>query len=411
MDSNLSLVKYYRRRILTLKNRLDSIDPESSDLQPLLDFQLYLIRQIIRSENRLKNRKDELVILKRALRDKDLGKIEAKALKELIKKRKDFIAGNKYLLYLWRCFGDGLVFKYISKWNLKRFLYEADSPEIKQSSGSIGGKHGFDKELMLLVDAIKNNVPAVLCDITNVIRHGDLCLLGASDPFVIEVKSSKNRNDRVERQVQAIGKIHKYLEEDKGEIAGVDNLRRVELTEDDRHHGNIINKALELSKLQPYIKLCPEEGLSYIIINTDMENDYSEIFEGIENPMIYMLNQAKTEQRWDNYYPFVLSIKDPVSLYRFIAGEIYILVIINIPTLQIMAGNIGYELEVSEAENMAFIFSKNITGLDEPFRAIVSEHFAGRIGLEFMTLEWFFINEKMMLVEMENQLMDVLNNA
>ncbi|WP_404345049.1 hypothetical protein [Vreelandella venusta] len=411
MDSDLSLIKYYRRRILTLKSKLDSIDPESTDLQPLLEFQSYLIKQIVRDEKRLKRRKDELVALKRGLRDKGLGKRESRALKELIKRKKEAIAGNKYFLYLWRCFGDGLVFKFISKWNLKRFLYEADSSEIKQKPGYIHGKEGIDQELALLIDAVKNNVPAVLCDLTNVIRHGDLCLLGDSDPVVIEVKSSKNRNKRVERQLESINKLQKYLEEDVGDVGGVEGMRRVELHGEERHHGESFNKALDLSKEQPYAKLNPEKGLYYIALNAEHEKDFDEVFEGIEAPIMYMLNQAKTEQRWDNYYPFVLSIKDPINLYRFIAGEVYVLVAVSSLVLKEMASDIGYDLAISEFENEAFIFSKPIVGCDEPFRAIVSEHFSGRLGLEFMTLEWFFEHEKKLLEYMEAEVLDAMENA
>nr|WP_156889263.1 hypothetical protein [Halomonas sp. 1513] len=411
MDSDLILIKYYRRRILTIKNKLDNIDPESSDLQPLLEFQSYLIKQIVRDENRLNRRKDELVTLRRDLRNKRLGKRESKALKGLIKRRKESVAGNKYLLYLWRCFGDGLVFKFISKWNLKRFLYEADSAEIKQKSGNIHGKDGLEQELSLLMDAIKNNVPAILCDLTNVIRHGDLCLLGASDPVVIEVKSSENKNKRVERQLESIRKLQKYLDEDVGNVGGVEGMQRVELHGEERHHGEAFNHALDLSKDRPYAKLSPEEGLHYIALNTEYEKDFDEVFEGIEAPIVYMLNQAKTEQRWDNYYPFVLSIKDPVNLYRFIAGEVYVVVMISSIVLKEMASDIGYELEISEFENEAFIFSRPLTGCDESFKAIVSEHFSGRLGLEFMTLEWFFENEKKLLGDMEEKFKETMGNA
>ncbi|MHC5129233.1 hypothetical protein ACYST8_24650 [Pseudomonas inefficax] len=401
MDSDLCLIKYYRRRILTLKNKLDKLDPEASDLQPLLEFQLYLIKQIIRDEERLRRKKDELADLKRDLRGKTLGKRDSRGLKELIKKRKEAITGNKYLLYLWRCFGDGVAFKFISKWNLKRFLYEADSPEIKQKSGYIHGKDGIEQELALLIDAIKHNVPALLCDLTNVIRHGDVCLLGASDPEVIEIKSSKNRNKRVERQLESITKLKKYLEEDIGDVGGVKGMRRIEVHGEERHHGGSFNKALDLSVDRPYAKLNPEKGVYYIALNTEYEKDFDEVFQGFESPIIFMLNQAKTEQRWDNYYPFVLSIKDPINLYRFIAGEVFAVVAINSTTLKEMASAIGYNLEISNFENEAFIFSKPLAGCEEPFRAIVSKHFSGRLGFEFMTLEWFFENEKKLLDAME----------
>lgn len=404
MDSDLSLIKYYRRRILTLKNKIDNIDPESSNLQPLLDFQLYLIKQITRDEERLRRKKDELVGLKRSLRDKALGKRDSRKLKELIARRKETVAGNKYLLYLWRCFGDGLVFKFISKWNLKRFLYEADSAEIKQKSGYIHGKDGIEQELALLRHAFKSNVPALLCDLTNVIRHGDICLLGDSDPVVIEVKSSKNISKRVERQLASINKLQKYLEEDVGDVGGVEGMRRIEIHGEERHHGEAFNKALDLSKDRPYAKLNPEKGLFYIALNTEFEKDFNEVFQGIENSIAYMLNKAKTEQRWDNYYPFVLSIKDPVNLYRFIAGKVYVLILIGCNTLKEMASDIGYNLEFSNFENEAFIFSKSLAGCDEPFRAIVSEHFSRRLGFEFMTLEWFFENEKILLLQMERSI-------
>lgn len=404
MDSNLSLIKFYRRRILTLKNKLDNINPESSDLQPLLEFQFYLIKQIVRDEERLRRRRNELADLKRTLRGKGLGKQNSRVLKESINRRKETIAGNKYLLYLWRCFGDGVAFKFISKWNLKRFLYEVDSPEVKQKPGYIHGKDGIEHELALLTDAIKSKVPALLCDLTNVIRHGDLCLLGDSDPVVIEVKSSKNTNKRVERQLESLKKLQKYLQDDVGDVGGVKGMRRIEVHNEERHHGAAFNKVLDLSRYRPYAKLNPEKGLYYIALNTEYEKDFAEVFQGFEKPIIYMLNQAKTEQRWDNYYPFVLSIKDPVNLYRFIAGKVYVLIAINFLALIEMAADTGYDLEISEFENEAFIFSKPSAGCGEPFRAIVSEHFAGRLGFEFMTLEWFFENEKKLLLSMEEKL-------
>ena len=106
-----------------------------------------------------------------------------------------------------------------------------------------------------------------------------------------------------------------------------------------------------------------------------------------------------------------LTIKDPGNLYRFIAGDIYVLVAISSVVLKDMASDIGYELEVSEYENEAFIFSKHLDGYDEPFRAIVSEHFSGRLGLEFMTLEWFFENEKKLLGDMEAEVKGAMENA
>ena len=50
----------------------------------------------------------------------------------------------------------------------------------------LGGKAGLATELKCL-DISAAGIPAVLRDITNVLRYGDVCLLGASDPLLLAV--------------------------------------------------------------------------------------------------------------------------------------------------------------------------------------------------------------------------------
>ena len=77
---------------------------------------------------------------------------------------------------------------------------------LNKNQGLLEARKGIARELSLVLEAKNNNVPAMLTDITNTIRHGDVCLLGASDPYVIEVKSSKNSNKRVKKQIEALKK-------------------------------------------------------------------------------------------------------------------------------------------------------------------------------------------------------------
>ena len=316
MDSNLSMLKYYKRHIFTLKDMLDEIDPSSNDFTPLLEAQKYILDRILDTELRISKKKAELRELKKSLRANRNGKERSIEIKSKISNVNESLAGYKYLLYVWRCFGDGIVFKYISKWNLKRLLFEVDSPEIKQKSGFIGGKEGIEEEWKVVMSAVDHNVPAVLCDITNSIRHGDVCLLGASDPHVIEVKSSQNSNKRVKRQIESIEKIHCYFENDLGSIGGLDGMRRVAFPEDEKHHNAEINDVIRTLVNEKSCKICPEPGLHYMGIQTGTITDYDNLFDGIKEPLVYMLNQAKTDGRWDNYYPFTLSIRDAESLYR-----------------------------------------------------------------------------------------------
>lgn len=411
MDSNLSMLRYYKKHIFTLKNMLDQLDPISNDFTPLLNIQKYIVDRILDSERRLKRKKSELAEFKKSLRCRETGKERSKEIKLKIQKANESINGYKYLLYLWRCFGDGIAFKYISKWNLKRLLFESDSPDIKQSPGFIGGKSGIKLEWSLIENAALHKVPAMLCDITNSIRHGDVCLLGASDPYVIEVKSSKNRNKRVDRQIESIGNIHSYLEKDKGSIGGIDGMRRVEMPHKEIHHNSTINEVIASARNGTNIRLSPEPGLFYIGFTVGGDAGYDDLFKGINEPVVYMLNQAKTDKRWDNYYPFTLSIKTPDFLYSFINGEVYLLVVLDGSIMKAMSKEIGYDLEIVMSEEVGFLFTKEVEGYDEPFIGIASEHYVGRLGLEFLSLEWLFQKEKYMLAEIEENLYEQIQNA
>ncbi|AQZ93451.1 hypothetical protein ACFSB1_12410 [Halopseudomonas phragmitis] len=405
------MLKYYKRHIFALKDMLDAIDPSSEDFSPLLEIQKYILERILGTEVRINKKKAELGGLKKSLRSNKNGKERSIEIKSKISSVKKSLSGYKFLLYVWRCFGDGIVFKYVSKWNLKRLIFEVDSPEIKKTSGYIGGKEGIEKEWQLVMSATEHNVPAILCDITNSIRHGDICLLGASDPHVIEVKSSSNTNKRVKRQIESIDKIHSYFESDVGSIGGLDSMKRVAFPEEEKHHNSAINEVIRSLFDDKFCRVCPEPGLHYVGIQTGVVTDYDNLFNGIEEPLVYMLNQAKTDGRWDNYYPFTLSIKDAASLYRFLAGEVYLFVVVDGSILKSMFKSIGYDLDIVMSEDAGFIFSKMIDGYEEPFFYIASEHYVGRLGLEFISLKWFLDNEEFMLKEIEGELLEQLQNA
>lgn len=411
MDENLCILRYYKRHIIKLKYMLNALDPSSNDLSPLADIQHYIIDRILDTEKKLDHTKRAIGELKGALRAKHSSKQRSKEIKAQMTKCSDSLSAYSYLLYVWRCFGDGIAFKYISKWNLKRLLFESDSPAIKASPGFLGDKSGIERELALMLDAISHGVPAVLCDITNTIRHGDICLLGESDPYVIEVKSSRNTNKRVTRQLESIQKIHNYLESDTGSVGGVPQMERVALASIDRHHNSCINEVILYAMGGGWSRKSPENGLHYIAINCSTALDYEEVFYGIAQPMLFLLNQAKTEKRWDNYYPFTLSLKTPEVLYAFLKGDVYVIVVIDGVVLKSLARDIGYDLSVVMADNIGFEMKKLSSCKPESIPYIISEHFVGRIGLEFLSLEWFVENEEAMMSEFERRITATGENA
>lgn len=410
-DENLCMLRYYKRHVVQLKKMLNDLDPEADDLRPLAYMQDYLIDRVVQTEAKISKQQALRKSLRSELRKKGATKAQSLAIRKKIAACDERVSGYKFLLYIWRCFGDGIANKFISKWNLKRFFYAHDSSEMKPTPGYLGGKKGIRGEMYLMQEALSHGVPALLCDLTNIIRHGDVCLLGASDPFVIEVKSSANRNKRTERQLLAIREIHEYLEKDVGNVGGFPGMRRQALPIDEKHHNEAINHVAMEAANGRLSRVFPEDGLLYVGIPTNKKPDDEQIFEGVEEPMLFMLNHDKTEQLWGNYYPFTLSLKDPETLYAFISGTIYLLVLISQRSLRDRAEAAGFDLEVVMADNVGFKLLNRESTFNNDAPYVVSEHFAGRLAFEFLSLDWFFECERLMINDMEEQMTRESENA
>ncbi|MBY7798687.1 hypothetical protein KW430_07475 [Vibrio fluvialis] len=401
------MIEENKDNLIRLKEKLNDLDPQSDDLKPLFELQCDILKCILEQEDKIKDTKAEIKNSKANLRKARLSKNDAKIVKDKIGELKEEVKDRQKLNYIYRCIGDGIVFKFISKWNLKRLFYEVDSPDIKSDAGSLGNKDGLKNEFGLVYDAIEHDVPAVLNDLTNVIRHGDVCLMGDSDPYVIEVKSSQNKNKRVERQVSAINKIHDYLSNDVADIGGVEDMRRVELSAEEVHFNDVINELVEQSAIQSPARASPEEGIIYVAIDTTLEKetDYGEVFKGIEKPMLFTLNHTKNEQAWDNYYPFTLSIQAPESFYRFVNGEVFIIIMIDLAVMERKAKQLGLDTEIVFDGATALFFSKELAGIDELLRLCTSEHYFGRLGFEFLSLDWFFKELESIIPFMEEHIL------
>lgn len=386
----MKILNNYVSNFFDLKVKLNSLDPSSDNLKSLISLQLEILKTILAVEEEIKLKKDILKQFKSNKRQARLLKQEAKDLKEKIRITQEHIEGLHFVIYILKCFGDGIVFKYISKWNLKRFLYEVNSYKIKSDAGFISDKDGLKNEIKLVLDAKKRGIPAILNDITNVMRHGDVSLLGASDPYVIEVKSSDNKNKRVNRQIDAINRLHDYLEKYIGDISGFNPMIRVELDNPEYHFSNFLDDIINQVKTVKYIFSSPEEGLSYIVINLscDEEMDLNNLFSRFKKPIPFLLNIAKNEDLWANYFPFVLSIQSPENLVDFILGNIFIIVVLDFSIMEELAEKIGYKVDLIFDGEYAFNFVRKKVN-DTSFKLLVSEHFFGRIGYELLSLNWF----------------------
>jgi hypothetical protein len=209
------MIARHVRAVDALIRKLRALESSKTDLALLLGLQLELVRRIKSSEKAIKNNQGRIAATKRILKTERRSKAEALKLKASIRRAEKALDNHKWMLFIWRTVGDAVAFLYLDKWAIKPLMYEVESRAVKQSAGFLTGKLGLRNELRLLRRVVGDGVPALLTDLTNCIRHGDLCLLVGPDPRLVEVKSSGMTNSRVGRQLGNIRSIHDYHATDK----------------------------------------------------------------------------------------------------------------------------------------------------------------------------------------------------
>jgi hypothetical protein len=295
------------------------------------------------------------------------------------------IAFYRQQIFVWKCFGDGLAFIYLDKYSVKHAYFETTSLEVRQSAGFIGGKAGLAGEISLLREALNNGVPAVLCDVTNTLRHGDLCLLGASDPVVIEVKSSESLNKRAQRQIENNDRLRSFLETDQADsFRGVGEVRRSAFATPEKNYITELNDCIQCAYRDGHCVMTPEDGLRYVaILGSKAPLDSLIGWEGRREIAFFSLNGAKMKAEWMPYLPFTLSIREANHLYDFIEGRLVLLVLADMDRLRELMTRSGWAVALSWESDFAVLMTRQ-----DGARMALSRQFVGRIGFEFLSLRW-----------------------
>lgn len=383
------MIGYYRKHIFALSAAISVIQSSPERVDQLKEFQTLLIHRILNSEKKIDKLKACSNALRQKLRSTRPTKEKAKEIKKKIKFYQKRINEHKWMLFVWKCFGDAVVFLYLDKFAIKPFLYEFGTSEQKQTAGRLAGKEGLTAELSVAFDAIAHGVPAILCDLTNCIRHGDVCLLGESDPVVIEVKSSPNTNLRIDRQVEAISGLHEYLGTDQSnKLFGVPNLKRMALGVPELNYQSSIAPQIAQARKKGFHHHSPEKGLHIFALSGANMDELSEVMSRLDQPIVFFLNETKNAEAWGSYYPFVLSIDRPDELYAFLKGDVYLMVVIEFGVCEALAHEKGWKVIYRESEDYAFEFTEIRGDEKEPLRFSLSRHFVGRIAHELLSLQW-----------------------
>jgi hypothetical protein len=160
-----------------MAGELRSLQATPGNLALLEALQWRLIDRIKMAERHLRRYRLILGQLKTRLRSR-LSWDMSLNVKDSISRDNDGVDGLQYKVRVWRVFGDGIAHIYLDKYALKQTLYNSADFEPKEEPGFLDGKDGFAGEWAVVLDAIRAGVPTLLADLTNIIRHGDVCLMG-----------------------------------------------------------------------------------------------------------------------------------------------------------------------------------------------------------------------------------------
>lgn len=323
-----TMLSRYRPSIYKLTEMLRALEASPSNYALLFDLQKELLSRIKRTDARiaaLKAKRKALVQQKKAGARKE----EAKRTKDAIAATGEAIIDAQRLLFFWRCFGDGIAFIYLNKLALKHMLYNTHEYSVKEAAGAILGKVGLRKEWSILKLIISREIPAVLSDLTNTIRHGDICVLIGPDPIPIEVKTSKNRNARVDRQIASLTALTQFLKTDVAkDFRGLDQVARLEVPGSDVSHVDAMNDCIAGSRDSGFAANSPEPGLTYLAVRSvEVASRLDQYMK--PRSIVTILNEAKTEGQWMPYFPFVLSIRRKEYLYEFMNGDLTLMIILE----------------------------------------------------------------------------------
>jgi hypothetical protein len=207
-----------------------------------------------------------------------------------------------------------------------------------------------------------------------------------ADPVFIEVKAGGRLGERGQKQLEDIKTLHGFYQTDvaKG-LRGFPELRRQAVELPEVGYVPEMNRCIQEAAAIGVGIVSPEDGLYYAAIYDD-HAPMADLFKQMKlsRPMVYTLNSAKSGRSWAPYTPFTLSIESAEHLYDFIRGQLFLMVIVDIPVLCKGMERPGYDISWVEGED--YPLKLKGVGTEDFWR--VSQHLLNRIGFEFVSPRW-----------------------
>lgn len=360
---------YRRNSFRKAAAMLSTIRNDAADLKTLFALQKLLIAEITLAEGRVRENK--------ACANAEQGKRSA-----YYEKRAQ---AHRQSIYYWKAFGDAIAFLYCDRFALKHVYYNTRNANVRQDGGFISGSAGFEQEFDTLRKLVEGGCPCVLCDLTNTIRYGDICVMVEDDPILIEVKASRTRNQRQARQLKNLKTLREFYKTDASSgLRGFPSVYRIAMRSVPYSFEEELNECIEESYKRDYALKSPEPGVCYAAISGDVRME--EVFNqmNLAEPLLFSLNEAKRDRAWSPYYPFTLLIRSERALYDFMLGRLFVMVLLDVAVIRDLVRTLGWIPKFDLESDYPVWASRN--GGEE--QAGLSGHALARTAREALSLKW-----------------------
>ena len=348
---------------------LSTVRNQPADLKTLFDLQKLLIAEVVLAEARVRENK----ALASAVHGKRTTYFETRA------------SAHRQSIYYWKAFGDAIAFLYCDRFALKHVYYNTHNMNARQDGGFISGSEGFTMEFDALQALLDGGCPSVLCDLTNTIRYGDICVLVADDPIILEVKSSGTKNRRRTRQLRNMRTLREFYETDISHgLRGFSTLHRIATRSVPNSFEVEFNQCIDESYERGYALASPEPGVCYVAITGDVEVE--DVFNQVNltEPWLFTLNEAKRNRVWSPHYPFTLLIRSEHALYDFMLGRLSLMALLDVVVMKDLVHAMGWTPKFDVESDYPLRASRN--GGEE--QAGLSGQMLARPAMEALSLKW-----------------------
>ena len=378
------ILENYKDTLIDLFTRVQALqdNPMGANKECYV-IQEILIQRIMDVESEISKAKEQISEAKRLLTNRQT-KEEAKTIKTRIDVLYQLIDEYRYVIHVFKCVGDTLVFTYIDRWDIKPMAF-------KESSGFLTGKKGLKEELEVLKEWFDRGKIAILNDLTNNMRFADITVIDDMHQFsLLEVKSGTQKFKGHKKQTNKRLKLERYLGTDKVEdlhFVG-QNMLRVSAHSPEEDHLSEINNLLKQALQIGYSDLLEvEKGLAYYV-DTEYSDDRGEkllraMNEMMGQPRVVMPRFSKL-----GYIPFVLSIINPDTAFNFYNGDLVIIVIFDLNAIIDRFASYNLFIEYLNDKTYFFKIKNKSPGNGKLDEMTVSRYLFDRICYEFLSLDW-----------------------